>query len=264
MALVAVQFDVQIISFELMPNHIHIILNGTGETCLAVFLFLRRRIIKRLKEDGFPLPPDDYWFKLKLLPDDKALRQEIIYLARNAYEKDIAIAGGYPWGSSYLLFSRIAEYIRGVRVKDMKDLDIRNAIASRIKLPDSWEIHPELGILPKNYVHIKVVRSLFNSAKEYLTRLVKDYESAVHIAEELGEEINLSREELNEILYKKAGEMFPGKLVKNLTPEDKGCLAVALEKQYTLSVPTLAEMLFMPERTIAQFINSKDYGYKKW
>jgi hypothetical protein len=112
-------------------------------------------------------------------------------------------------------------------------------------------------------VRTDIVCARFNSAKEYLTRLVKDYESAVHIAQELGEEIALSREEMNDILYKKATEMFPGRLVKNLTQEEKGRLAVVLEKQYHFTSQTLADLLYMPERIISQFLNSKDFGYRK-
>lgn len=262
-ALVAVMFDAKIISFELMPNHVHIILYGTGETCLAVFQFIRHRIVTRLKEDGNLLPPYDYWFKLKPLPDKKALQQEIIYLARNPYEKEIAIPGCYPWGSSYLFFSRVADFVRGKLVRDMKDTEIRRVTGSRTPLPETWEIHPDLGVLPRSFVRTDIVCARFSSAKEYLTRLVKDYESAVHIAQELGEDIVLSREEMNDILYKKATEMFPGRLVKNLTQEERGRLAVVLEKQYHFTGQTLADLLYMPERTISQFLTSKDYGYRR-
>ena len=264
MALVAIKFDVRIISFELMPNHIHIILNADGDTCLAVFQYIRRRTAAMLKDNGFPPLPEDYWFKLKILEDDQALRQEIIYLARNAYEKGFAIPGGYPWGSSYLYFSRIADYIRGPQIKNWKTTDIRQLTGSKNTFPDTWEMHPELGILPRSYVCSDLVQKLFSSAKEYMTRLVKDYESAIHIAAELGEEVILSRDEQADIVYRKACAMFPGRSMKELASHEKGRLAVVLEKEYHFSVQTLASLLYMPERVIRQFLGSKDYGYREW
>lgn len=263
-ALVAVMFDVRIISFELMPNHVHMILNASGAICLAIFLFIRRRTTAKLKKDGYPPLPEDYWFKLKPIEDDQALRHEILYLARNAYEKDYCIPGGYPWGSSYLHFNRATDSIRGPQIKNWKTTEIRRLTGTKTKFPGTWEMSPDLGILPRNYVHSDQVQKLFSSAKGYMTRLVKDYESAIHIAEELGEEIILSREELTDIVRSQANTMFPGKLVKDLAPNEKGRLAVALEKQYHFPVPTLADLLYMSEKIIRQFLNSKDYGYREW
>ena len=264
MAIVAAQFDVDIISFELMPNHIHAIIEATGETCLAIFLFIRHRINMKLKEDGYPLLPEEYWFVLKPIPDDNALQQLLIYLARNAYEKNMAIPGGYPWGSSYLFFSRVSDFIQGTSVEQMKQSDVRRIVGSKCQLPGSWEIHPELGVLPRSFVKTDVVRRVLGTAKEYLTRLVKDYESAVHIAQELGEQIEWSSDELNDIVYGKARIMFPGKMVKDLASDEKGRLLVALEKEYHFSTQILARHLFMPEKLVRQFLNSKDFGYRNW
>jgi len=263
-ALIALQFPVEIYTFELMPTHLHMMLEATGETCLKVFQFFRHRCIQKLRADGFPLIPEDYWFKLISLHDEKSQSQNFIYLTRNPYEKDYCIPGTYPWGSGYLFFNKLAPYISGTRVEKMKGTELRLITGSKVPLPDHWEIHPELGVLPKNYIRTEFVKSLFDSPKAYMTKMVKDYESFVHLAQVLHEEISFSKSELDDIVYGKARAMYPGKMIKELTGDEKGRLAVALERQYHLSVPVLANRLFVSERTVLQFLSSKDYGYRQW
>lgn len=263
MALVATMFDIGIYAFVLMPNHIHLLIHASGETCMDVFNFFKRRTSSQLKQDGYTPLPENYWMKLKPIPDKKAMAREILYIARNAYEKDYCIPCAYPWSSCYLLFSQLAPYIRGQKVKDIPTIRLRELLGSAKKLPESWEIHPELGVLPINYVKTNAIKPLFGSAKNFMTRLVKEYETFVHISKELGEELEFSKNECEDIVYSKASTLFPGKLLKDLAHEEKGRLAVELERHYNFSMETIANCLRMNERTVRQFIVSKDYGYRK-
>ena len=262
-ALTATMFYVAIYAFVLMPNHIHLLIHASGETCVDIFNFIKRRTSSRLRLDEYPPLPEDYWMKVKPIPDKNAMAQEVLYLARNAYEKDFCIPCAYPWSSCYLFFSQMAPYFRGQKVKDIPTVRLREMLGSGKVLPESWEIHPELGVLPGNYVKTNAVISLFGTAKNFMTRLVKEYETFVHISKELGEELDFSKNECDDIVYGKANTMFPGKLLKDLTHEEKGRLAVELERQYNFSIETLANYLRMNERTVRQLIVSKDYGYRK-
>ena len=76
--------DVKALTFELMINHIHLILAGKREDCIKAFNLFEARLKK-----AFPIREhtiDWSQFKMDILPIEnlQALRNEIIYTNRNA------------------------------------------------------------------------------------------------------------------------------------------------------------------------------------
>lgn len=262
-ALLTLKYDVQIISFELMPNHIHIIIYGSGAECLDCFYYIVERVNNKLKADGMPTLPDNYWFKLIPVKDKLSLRKLVIYLARNKYETGSCTPQGHLWGTGYLVYNQFTKYIRGKKVKDMSVRAVRKITGSHITLPPEWEIHPELGILPSSFVRTDIVYELFPSVKDYVTSLVKDYESSASIAESVGEEIEWGKPEIRDIVSQVMLVEYPGKTISFLSKEQKGRLAVQLVSKYHIKTEALADVLGLPDYVIKQFLNSKDYGIRK-
>ena len=118
-ALVSLKFNVKIYAFILMPNHIHILLSATGNTCVEVFNFLVRRINKQLVEDHDPPLPDEYDFRLIAVKDKASFKDHYIYIARNIYEKGLFLPGGYLWGSCRSVLSR---WIKSGRCSPLSNL----------------------------------------------------------------------------------------------------------------------------------------------
>lgn len=261
-ALAHLKYAIRVYAFELMPNHLHCILHGTGEQCSRTFSFIKRRLSEQLLRKGYPSLPDNYGFKLIPIPDDDALKSQILYTLRNPYEKNYCIPGGHLWGSGYLYFNELAGYIRGEKVSGLHLAEIRRAIGSNEILPSEWEVHPDLGVLPRNYIMIDEVEGLFSSAKEYLTRLVKEYESAVKIAKSLNETIDFSEAEVRDIVNTELRNSYPGRLFKNLSNEEKCRVAVRLNEMMGLTTTQLSRALYLSELTISQALRSKDYGIK--
>ena len=262
-ALMTLKFGVKVCSFELMPNHVHMLLTGTGQQCLDCYYFLIQRINKRLKSDGYPLLPPDYGFKLIPIEDDHSLRHHIVYLMRNKYEKGVCTPCGHMWGTGYLVYNQLAEVITGTRVKDMKVRWLERRIGSRIPLPEEWEIHPVLGILPSNYIDVERILILFPTVKDFMTAMVKDYESYVRISESTGETIVWSETEVKDVLARLCDVIFPQKRLYHLTPDEKCRLAVQADDKYHIPTHLLARALYISEYIIRQAIGSKDYGFRK-
>ena len=262
-ALMTLKFGVKVCSFELMPNHVHMLLTGTGQQCLDCYYFLIQRINKRLKSDGYPLLPPDYGFKLIPIEDDHSLRHHIVYLMRNKYEKGVCTPCGHMWGTGYLVYNQLAEVITGTRVKDMKVRWLERRIGSRIPLPEEWEIHPVLGILPSNYIDVERILILFPTVKDFMTAMVKDYESYVRISESTGETIEWSETEVKDVLARLCDVIFPQKRLYHLTPDEKCRLAVQADDKYHIPTHLLARALYISEYIIRQAIGSKDYGFRK-
>ena len=261
-ALASLKFDVQFYAFELMPNHGHFVLNGTGEQCMKVFSFLKRRFSEQLMKKGRAPLPEDYGCVLKPLPDKNALMAEILYVVRNPYEKGYCSPGGHRWGSSYLYFNELARVLGGVKVSSLQTMQVRTITGSRETLPPDWLIHPDLGVLPCNFIDAGKVEELFESPKEYHTRLVKEYESAVKIARTLGEEVEFSQSEIRDIVNTELRASYPGRLFKSLSPEEKCRVAVRLYETMRLDTRMMAQALYLSELTIIQAIRSKDYGIR--
>jgi len=262
-ALLTLKYGVQIIAFELMPNHIHIAVCGTGEQCLSCFYFIMERTKKRLKEDGYPLPPDSYWFSLVPVEDRFALRDLVVYLARNKYEKGDCTPMGHLWGTGYLVYNQFAEYISGIKVKDMKVRDVEKFVGSRIKIPADWELHPKLGILPGCFVRTDKILDLFPAVKDYMSALVKEYEAVVRISRSVGESVTWSFQEAKDITIRQLNKDYPGLSLGTLTTEQKGELAVKVIANYDVTPSHLARIMGLQEYVIKQFLNSKDYGRRK-
>ena len=262
-ALSTLKYNVETYAFELMPNHLHDVLRATGEQCMQVFSFIKRRLSDQLIKNGYPPLPDNYGCKLRPILDDNDLRDQVIYTARNPYEKGFCAPGGHRWGSSYLYFNDMATLIRGDKVSSLSQARVRTLIGSKKSLPPDWEIHPVLGVLPRNFVKAEEVMSLFASPKEFLTRLVKEYETAVVIARSLGEEVEFSMNEVREIANTELRNTYPGRLFKSLSREEKCIVAVNLNERLGLSPRQLSQALYLSELTISQAIRSKDYGIIK-
>lgn len=261
--LMCLKFDIKIYAFTLMPNHIHLVLSGNGKDCVAAFDYFRRRTSIRLSRDGdAPLPPD-YGFKLIPIENKQQMRNHVLYVFRNAYEKGWCTPQGYPWSSGWALFSPLAAFINGQRADKISRRKLKRLLGSHLTVPGNWEFHPALGLLPGSFVDNRLVLQLFPTVKHFQTQLVKDYESFSKIASDLGEDLSYTIEESRDIVTQLIQAHYGNKDMQQLTAEEKSLLAVHVYNTYHLPVPLIAEALSLQEKTVYQLVRSKDYGRSK-
>ena len=259
MGLICIRFSLEIYDFSLMPNHIHIILSGTGNDAVEAFLYLKRKLNIRLVSDGYKPLPEDYGFKLIPIKNEDQMRANILYLDRNHYEKLMAVPGGYPWCSSYLTYSLLGKFIDGKKVKDMTVREILSWTGSKTELPPDWQFHPVLGLLPSSFVNMRLGRKLFKTPKDYTTRLVKDYESFAKIAHSIDEEIEYQEQDVEVIVSSLLQRNYHGKPVSRLDGAELGRLTVTLNSQYNVSPEHIAGTLGISLHIVNQFLRAKDF-----
>ena len=251
-------FPVKVHTYKVMRSHLHLLLSGRGKDCVAVFDYVRRRINKRLVKDGHPPLPEDYDFKLIPVMDEDQMRNNAIYIARNASEVQNIRPGGYLFGSSMVFYSEIPRLFETVRAGDLSVRTLKKMFQTHVSIPSDRLIHPGLGmVLPQSFVDMSVLHKVFPTAKEYETRLVKDYEAFVDIADQVGEEIVFSVEEAKDIVRQEL--MMEGRNLSDLSNDDRCALAVRLNKKYKLDAITLSQAVFIPARVISQALKSKKY-----
>lgn len=258
MGLATLLLEIKIYAFTLMPNHIHILLSGSGDQCVRLFSYLRRKLGDRLKEDGCPPLPENYGYQLIPVEDEEQMRANYLYLFRNPYEKGWTIPEGYRWGSCWLHYSMSPSVIRGARADTLTGRDLKRLTRSEQAIPGQWEFHPELGLLPISFVETALFTKLFPSVKVYATKLIKDYESFVHVASRLGEDIIWSQAELADIVSMLCTRHFQGRSVDALRADEKSRLAGWLQSDFHLSAGQIAQWVCMPEKTVRQWLASKE------
>ena len=261
--LLTVMFGIVIFEFTLMPNHIHILMKGNGEQCVKAFDYFRRKLSALLVHDGYPPLPEDYRFKLTPIDTEEQMRVNILYVARNPYEKGLAVPGGYPWGTAYLHYSILTSFLHGKEAGQMTHRERYERTRTRTPIPPSWEWHPKLGLLPLSFIDHELFFRLFPTPKHYETRLVKDYEAFVKLGKSLDETVFFSENEMIEIVQASVRDLYPGKRKEALSPEEKGRLCVELSKTYQLSSGQMAEALNMSEYLVKQFLYAKDFGKQR-
>ena len=244
-ALCALLFPIRIVRFELMGNHIHIVLHATGASCLKVFFYIRKRL-------GVDLD-----FKLITIHDEEQMANTLLYVDRNPYETDLnVLPGGYPWGTGGLGFR--LQPPGGVRAGTLSKAYLRRILHSDADVPADYQVDTVRGmILPSSFVDTPLFESLFGTASFYLTRFVKAFESFLHIADEVGEEFHYSTAEVDSVIDDYLRRNHGGKRFRYLQAWEKEKAVQSLANQYRIPLATLAERLGLPVYLVGQMIRSK-------
>lgn len=258
MGLIKLRFNLAIYAFELMPNHIHIILNGRGADCLGAFDYLKHKLSVRLQQDGDSALPEDYWFKLVKIEDEEQLKRELIYVLRNPLEKGFYTVGGYLWGSGWIYYSHLSTAMGGTFAGDISKRQKCKYFTTEMDIPDDWRIHPYVGLLPDSFVDTSLVTKLFPSPKDLQTALVKDYEVFFQIASRLGELCEFSKSEISGIVSQTLQKRFGGRSLNDLTDQDKGKMAIILNREYGLTSYQISTSIYLKELVVRQFLSSKE------
>ena len=254
------KFPVKVHFYEVMRSHVHLLLSGRGTDCVDAFDYLKYRASRRLCEDGHPPLPKDYDFKLIPIEDEDQMRRNIVYMARNAFEVQDVVPGGYLWGSSMLAYSQLPRLFETVRAGDLSKRRLWKILGTRISIPDDYLIHVPTGMVsPQSFVDLKVFYKVFPTARQYQTALVKDFEGYVMVADQLGEDVRFTQEETEWIIEQTLRNDYQGVSPGKLTTDERFRLAATLQKKYRLTVEQLAEGLCLPVRTLAQALRSKQY-----
>ena len=125
-------------------------------------------------------------------------------------------------------------------------------------LPPDWRIHPSIGLLPDSFIDLTTVRAVFPTPKDYQTALVKDYETYFQIANRLGEVVEFNKAERESIVNQTLQKRFNGKDLNAMTEQDKGKLAIILNRNFGFNSYQISTSIFLKERVVRQLLNSKE------
>lgn len=234
---------VRIFSFQLMSNHLHLVIAGDERYIMDFFAYFKLRLGKHFEGNV-----DLSAFDLKLFPVETLsyLRNAIVYANRNGFVvNDDVTPFSYPWGTSQFFFQPVAVRYAHAFGKSMPVVWWRQLMHTRavnaycsMKVVDGYAS-------PLEFCDIKTAESVFRDAKQYFYLISRKVEAYSEVARTLGESIFYNDNDLFLSARKVAMEQFGSNDLVTLPANQKIDLAKHLHFNYNASDKQLQRLLKM-------------------
>jgi len=235
--------EVKIYTFEIMSNHIHIILSGEKNDCESLFKLYKVRLMRVLKGERIV---DYSAFSATLLPINSlmSLRNEIVYVNRNGYLANSSFTPySYPWGAGCHYFNRLWEMFD---YKTLNSLSVRYrrsiCHSKETTMSDRIKVLNDI-IIPTSYCYICDGERFFRDAHHYFNLLSKNYEAYSEISKKLSDSIFLSDEEIFSVVCAISVKDYAVKQPSLLSSTDKIEIAKKMHFDYNASNKQIQRIL---------------------
>ena len=238
--------NVQLITFELMGNHIHLILAGAKEDCIQAFDLFEERLKRAFPKKQRAI--DWSQFKMDILPIEslQALRNEIIYANRNAFVANPSYTPDtYPWGGGCAYFCPWLKHIKTMPLGELP-IQTQRALLHTKKIAPLADLR-EVDSIPfiPSFCNIKLGESMFRDARSYFNSLTRNAEAFSQIASRLKDTIFLTDDELYSAMISFINKEYSVRTAAELSTQQKVDTARHLHFNYNASNQQLRRMLRM-------------------
>jgi hypothetical protein len=191
------KFKVRILCYTLMNNHLHLLIMGHYEDCLAYFKWVLLRLAQMLKSRyGISGVLKADAADVQFITDAQMLVNEFAYLLRNAFKARIDSPFSYPWAPFEVYFNPYLDNIRG---EHFPSADVaKQVLGTHAIIPEEWE-HRNGTIMNKCFVDYRTAEQLIGSSFTLFDRLRRfDVESAIAQAHGIEEQLTFTDSEMQE------------------------------------------------------------------
>lgn len=198
LAIAVVLFNVRLLCFCLMDNHIHIILEGDAVECEKCYKWIMLRLaqmagIQKYKKDKLDLLD----IKPVEITSRKQFANEVAYILRNPYKARMGSPYSYKWNSSDVYFNPWLLECKGEQVGAIPVSKARELFHTRHTLPPHYE-HSRGRILNRCFVDYKRAEKLLGSDLNLFDTIrLWDLEGAVAMTHGAEEKITFTDSELS-------------------------------------------------------------------
>ena len=234
---------VRLVTFELMNNHVHMILSGSEEDCIEFFGMFKGKLKRVFKGLGRVVDWDMFEAQVIGIKDLRALRNEILYVHRNAYVVSSKYTPfSYPWGGGWAYFSPV---IKQLPIRSVREMGVSKARVL-VRLRDVSEIADlqfvgDVPFIP-SFCSVDIGQMMFRDARSYFYLLNREVEAFSQIASRLNERVFLTDDEMVKVAASYAQKSYSCKLGM-LTPAQRLELARKLHYEYNASNDMLRRVL---------------------
>ena len=197
LAIGTLKYKVRILCYTLMNNHLHLLVMGSYENCLAYFRWVLLRLAQMLKARyGISGILKANNADVQYVTDSQMFLNEVAYLLRNSFKAHIDSPYSYPWAPFEMYFNPYLENIRGERFPST-DAAMK-ILGTHALIPEDWE-HRNGTILNKCFVDYRTAERLLGSGYTLFNRIRKfDTESAIAQSHGVEEQLTFTDNELQE------------------------------------------------------------------
>ena len=235
---------VRALTFELMANHVHLIIAGQRENCLKAFDLFAARLRQAFPKRQRTI--DWSQFKMDILPIEslQALRNEIIYTNRNAFVANPEYTpDSYPWGGGCAYFSPWLKHLITSPFERLPILTQRALLHTRDISPyANLKVIDSMPFIP-SFCDISLGESLFRDARSYFNSLTRNAEAFSQIASRLKDSIFLTDEELYSVICSHISKEYSVKAPSQLSARQKIDTARHMHFSYNASNRQLKRIL---------------------
>ena len=242
------KFDVVILAFCLMDNHIHFILYGLEDACKRfVHEFVRqtsaaisRRHAQRKELRAVPV-------HYQAITDDTYLKRAICYVHKNPTSANLPyLPHDYPWSSGSLPFRSRGQWccpsLAWSTPAALSGEERRVRFRTREPLPDSLRVWEDL-ILPDNYIPVETIERLFYSARVYQIFMGSSRDEDIEARGGAISRLSLPDAEMREHRRRIAMELFGKTSTRELSTVQRVRLAKELRRRFNSSPKQVARLV---------------------
>ena len=237
---------VVMLTFELMANHVHLILAGKQEDCIKAFDLFAARLKKAFPKRERAIDWSQFRMDMLQIESLHALRNEIIYVNRNAFVANPAYTpDSYPWGGGCTYFCPWLQHLKPASFAELPILTQRGILHTRDIAPfaDLKEID-SMPFIP-SFCDISLGESMFRDARSYFNSLTRNAEAFSQIASRLKDTIFLTDEELYAVICSYISKEYSVKTTSQLSTQQKIDTARRMHFDYNATNQQLRRMLRM-------------------
>lgn len=239
----AVYPQIDLITFELMSNHVHLVMRGESEDCLVFFEIYKRRLKRLYTKMIRVVDWDSFQPQIIEIETLRALRNEIIYVNRNAYVANYKYTPfSYPWGGGWAYFSPVISLLPIKSVLEVGYNRVRTLTHYR-EVSDlaALKFVGDVPFIP-SFCRTDIGERMFQDARSYFHSLTRNAEAFSQIASRLKDIVFLTDDEMFVVAARCSAEMFSNRL-NVLNPAQKIQLARKLHFDYNASNQQLRRIL---------------------
>lgn len=228
-------YQVDVLAFCLMDNHVHFVLHGTQDDCTAFITGYKKRLSRIADVRSAHIC-------MKIIDSQEYLLQVIGYVLRNPVAAGIKVMPQfYRWGSGGVYFN-CSRADRCTTVKDIGRIRMRKIMRSHYDLPENYTVTPDGMVDPENYVAVKEVERLFIHPGRLLFYLSRNTDIEMELTEGQLAKQRYPDEELHGSIRNICRDTFQRTSPENLSIENRYRLAAILRKRYGLGPKQLARL----------------------
>ena len=240
-----------VLTFEIMKNHLHVVMSGERDRLFEWFSLFKRRLQRYLAEKG--VVKNLSGFEASLFPIDnlETLRNTIAYVNRNGYLVDARYTPfSYPWGANRFFCNPDIPFLQEISYRDLTFREKRQLFRSHaIDYPDDHLVMDGY-ILPTSYCNLALAEMMFQSARSYFFLLSRNVEVYRGIAAQLGDLVYYTDDELFLVVRQLCKDAYGNSRPASLPKDAKLEIAKKMHFNYQAGNKQIQRMLRLEERDV--------------